>query len=83
MTWNFFKTAAKWLGEAASCDICGELFTDYFIDGYANVGGGGWCLTCPSCHEQVGRGLGEGRGQKYDAKTKELVAGQPSNEEIE
>ena len=61
----------KWLGVVTNCDICGQPFTDVFIDGRTITGQ--WGLMCPSCHEVHGVGLGAGKGQKYNAVTKEAI----------
>ena len=53
-----------WLGsKPIHCDICHGDITNEFIDGCTTYGP--WANMCPSCHKDVGRGLGTGRGQKY------------------
>lgn len=66
----------RWNGTwPAKCDICKRPLNEkpFFFDGA--TGGGPWALMCPSCHAFYGVGLGTGRGQKYDSKTREKVAG--------
>jgi hypothetical protein len=62
-----------WIGKAPKvCDICkGDLLTPagagyeaVFIDGVTIMGP--WANMCSSCHFDMGRGLGQGRGQKYE-----------------
>ena len=63
------KEPKKWVGTLpTNCDVCGKPFTDTFIDGRTTFGGR-WGNLCPTCHSGWGVGLGEGFGQKYDAKT--------------
>ena len=58
-------TNQTWCGPAPeTCDICGTPITKVFIDGATNHGP--WGIMCPSCHVFDGRGLGVGRGQKYE-----------------
>ena len=64
----------KWLGDLpATCNICNKPLATTFFDGKTQMGP--WAIMCSSCHKVHGIGLGTGRGQKYDAKTKEKVAG--------
>ena len=68
----------KWLSKADNCDICKEpldwaLNKQWFVDGATQMGP--WALMCPRCFEMYGVGLGTGRGQKYDYKTKEKIEG--------
>ena len=66
----------KWLGTwPASCDICEAKLEkeDYFVDGATTFGP--WALMCPACHRTHGRGLGTGKGQKYDSKTRVKLGG--------
>ena len=54
-----------WCGPVpATCDICGLPIKNVFIDGATCFGV--WANMCPSCHTLDGRGLGIGRGQKYE-----------------
>ena len=54
-----------WIGPAPeTCDICGLPIEKVFIDGATRFGV--WGSMCPSCHVLDGRGLGVGRGQKYE-----------------
>jgi hypothetical protein len=53
-----------WLGEIPkACQICGLPIKEKFIDGATRYGP--WAILCPSCHRDIGRGLGTGRGQEY------------------
>ena len=64
----------KWSGsEPVKCDLCGEPFVLYFIDG--RTSNGPWGLMCVECHAEHGVGLGLGRGQKYDLATMIKVDG--------
>jgi len=70
------ETKKKWYGTwPASCQMCNMPLdkVEYFVDGATVYGP--WALMCPGCHEQDGRGLGTGRGQKYNSKTLEKVEG--------
>lgn len=65
----------KWFGTwPAHCDLCNaELANkEFFVDGATSFRGQ-WALMCPVCFEAFGRGLGPGRGQKYDSKTLEKL----------
>jgi hypothetical protein len=54
-----------WAGPAPkACDITGEAITDCFIDGATTQGP--WANMTPKSHKKYGRGLGQGRGQKYE-----------------
>ena len=60
----------KWFGTWPShCDICNADLEEqeYFVDGATHFGP--WGLLCPKCHDEVGIGLGLGKGQKYDSQT--------------
>jgi hypothetical protein len=64
----------KWFGsEPKKCDLCNKDFKKFFIDGKTVMGQ--WGLLCQKCHFESGVGLGVGRGQKYDLKTKVKVEG--------
>jgi len=68
------KKKEFWNGSAPeSCDVCGKDFKEVFIDG--KTAGGPWGLMCRDCHHALGIGLGVGRGQKYDLKTREKLEG--------
>jgi hypothetical protein len=57
--------AKKWMGtKPRKCDLCHEQIEDTFIDGVTMYGP--WGIMCPSCHKVKGKGLGTGRGQKYN-----------------
>ena len=57
-----------WCGPAPEkCDICGAIIVKVFIDGATRYGP--WGNMCVSCHVLDGRGLGVGRGQKYELAT--------------
>ena len=67
----------KWSGSTI-CDICkrpaGSVSDKpWFVDGRTDQGP--WALMCPVCFEIFGVGLGLGKGQKYDAKTREKIEG--------
>jgi hypothetical protein len=54
-----------WMGSFPSqCDICQSQIGDSFVDGATY--GGPWAIMCLACLSGSGRGLGTGRGQRYD-----------------
>ena len=46
------------------CDICQGNIADMFVDGATTAGP--WANMCPKCYGFYGRGLGTGKGQKYE-----------------
>lgn len=71
---NNMAEEKKWMGsEPIHCDLCGEAFTQVFIDGKTMQGP--WGLLCSVCHEVYGVGLGTGRGQMYSLVTKIKIGG--------
>lgn len=53
-----------WCGPApAKCDISGRDITNEFIDGATTMGP--WANMHPEAHQLYGRGLGTGKGQRY------------------
>jgi len=57
----------EWSGSAPEyCDICAGAIGGTFIDGATQYGP--WACMCSTCHGTHGRGLGTGRGQKYQQK---------------
>lgn len=56
------------------CDICGNAIGATFVDGKTRPGGQ-WGIMCDRCHRLHGVGLGTGKGQKYDSKTREKIDG--------
>lgn len=62
----------KWLG-VMKCDICKERNSEFFVDGATVFGP--WALMCKDCFMDYGKGLGVGRGQKYDPETAEKLEG--------
>jgi hypothetical protein len=53
-----------WCGNAPKvCQICHEPIEHVFVDGSTKMGP--WAIMCEGCHLDVGRGLGIGKGQKY------------------
>lgn len=64
----------KWLGTPPEkCDLCHKPLTQQFVDGATVYGP--WGILCAVCHKRYGRGLGTGRGQRYDLKTLEKIEG--------
>ena len=66
----------KWLGtRPETCDVCScpTEEEDYFVDGKTTYGP--WGIMCPTCFNEVGIGLGPGKGQKYDVETLEKIGG--------
>jgi len=73
---NRMSTSTKWLGTAPDkCQVCGIDLSQlkYFIDGRLKING--WAIMCVGCHAQYGTGLGVGRGQKYEVKSRLKVEG--------
>lgn len=64
----------KWLGSMV-CDFCKRSvdWFSWFVDGKTTTGP--WAVMCPDCFKLRGTGLGLGKGQKYDAKTREKIEG--------
>lgn len=59
------KKPKYWLGEPPDkCDIGSEPITTEFVDGATTYGP--WGFMCLKCHKSFGKGLGTGRGQKYE-----------------
>lgn len=70
------KQVKKWNGTwPTECQMCGVDLAkrNHFIDGKTSRGS--WALMCPFCHIFYGVGLGTGKGQKYNSKTREKVEG--------
>ena len=66
----------KWMGpRPAQCDVCSTDLEEqeYWVDGVTMMGP--WGNMCPACHRSHGRGLGTGKGQKYDCQTLEKLDG--------
>jgi hypothetical protein len=53
------------------CDICHGSVGRVFIDGGTVMGP--WACMCTRCHILYGRGLGIGRGQKYEWNGKDFT----------
>lgn len=55
----------RWISPAPKqCDLCGVTIGFTFVDG--NTLFGSWANMCPDCHRTYGKGLGTGRGQRYE-----------------
>lgn len=66
------ERVSRWLGLLPKeCDICHHPIKEAFIDGATKFGP--WAIMCPKCHSQVGRGLGTGQGQQYNASGVKVV----------
>jgi hypothetical protein len=64
----------KWMGTTpVKCGCCTRDPKKFFVDGKTRFGP--WAIMCEECFPQFGRGLGDGRGQKYDAQTLEKIGG--------
>lgn len=66
----------KWMGPRPTlCDICNTELEEqeYWVDGATMMGP--WGNMCPACHRSCGKGLGLGKGQKYDCVTLEKLEG--------
>lgn len=46
------------------CEICKSPCPTQFVDGATS--NNSWALMCVPCHNIFGRGLGTGRGQRYE-----------------
>ncbi len=54
----------RWLdAPPTKCDICDQIIEDEFVDGETNTTM--WAIMCPVCHEEQGKGIGPGIGQRY------------------
>lgn len=64
---------AKWLGNQTRCEVCGRYLstTEYFVDGKTK--NGPWAIMCPDCYDEIGCGVGIGKGQIYNSKTREKI----------
>jgi len=51
------------------CDLCQQPITNKFIDGKTIFGP--WALMCTKCYDELGVGLGLGKGQEYSTLIKE------------
>lgn len=68
--------ADRWMSKMPkNCDLCSADLSkeEYWVDG-ATIQGP-WGNMCPKCHKKFGRGLGTGRGQKYNSKTGKKMEG--------
>lgn len=67
------NTTKKWCGPS-TCEICHKEPRGFFVDGRTRMGP--WALMCASCWKIHGVGeFGKGYAQKYDAQSKEKLAG--------
>jgi len=67
------KTNGMWVGSVPDkCEVSGEPIDKVFIDGQT-VFNGSWAIMCPKCHEKFGKGLGTGKGQKYEKQGEDYV----------
>jgi hypothetical protein len=46
------------------CQVCDNKLDGVFIDGRMK-GYGNWAIMCPKCHQELGAGLGIGKGHMY------------------
>lgn len=53
----------EWLGLISTCNMCGSIIANTFIDGKTKKGY--WAIMCPECFKKYGIGLGTGKGQRY------------------
>ena len=71
------KPIVRWLSrKPEKCDLCKTPLRPpekFFYDFRTQMGP--WGCGCEECFDQYGVGLGTGKGQKYDLKTLEKVAG--------
>lgn len=64
---NTTKPARYWIGEVPSVDDLGNAIVDTFIDGATTYGP--WAMMSPASFRRIGRGLGQGVGQKYEKQS--------------
>jgi len=55
------------------CDYCTQQLKDFVVDGKSPMGQ--WGFFCLACVRRLGIKFGVGRGQKFDLKTGQKVAG--------
>ncbi len=62
-----------WHSPVGECSICRCQLKDekMMVDGKTIYGP--WALMCLSCHATVGKGLGTGKGQKYELLGKKWI----------
>lgn len=54
-----------WMGQVPShCQLTNKPITDTFIDGATRYGP--WAIMHPDAHAVNGKGLGTGKGQRYE-----------------
>lgn len=79
------KEIFYWHGEITACDNCETPFAPlrYMVDAILRRGIG--LNVCALCFFEIGRGLGNGKGQAYEATNKgwRCVAGSAENSDIE
>lgn len=63
MTASESHKAVYWTGDVGEEDDFGIEIEDEIIDGATEMGP--WALMTPDSHHIYGRGLGQGRGQRY------------------
>lgn len=58
-----------------TCDFhgCDLSKYEFFVDGKTKMGP--WAVMCPKAFRTYGVGIGLGKGQKYDGKTREKIDG--------
>lgn len=56
-----------------TCDACKRDLGHWFIDGITVDGIG--AILCCACHQEIGTGIGIGKGQVYSRITRQLVDG--------
>jgi hypothetical protein len=59
-----------WSGNPETCDICHKSLDETFIDGATTIGP--WAIMCKHCFNIFGRGLGLGKGQRYEKQPDNL-----------
>jgi hypothetical protein len=56
-----------WTGRVGPCQFCHtSLEGKSFVDGATRMGP--WAIMCLDCHKVEGHGIGQGRGQQYNAE---------------
>lgn len=61
---KYDENKVYWLSPVGEADDFGNPIENIIIDGATSLGP--WALMSPASFEQYGRGLGLGRGQKYE-----------------
>ena len=61
---NTDKKVIGFFPHPCTCDVCNIGLDKVLYDGVTTMGP--WALMCYPCHRDLGRGLGLGKGQRYE-----------------